>query len=158
MSFRTIALVLVSFACAVSAAVAQSRPPPPAPQPTTVPFSFPGTTGTGGGFFTWPWALSTTPTQILPANPLRRQLVFYNSSATASVAVCPAVNRRDSTPVTCAVNGAGGITLLPYQMQTVVENSGVTAGIGRGIPFGLPSAWNGVASSGGSSLTVLEFE
>ena len=54
--------------------------------------------------------------------------------------------------ITAAINGAGCVTLLPYQTQEV---SGSTA---SGPQQSMPTAWIGIASAGGSALTVLEFE
>src|SRR5262249_7743652 len=70
-------LAALAFLALISAAAAQ-----------TVPFSFPNTSS--GGLYAWPWVLSTSSVQVLPANPLRKQIVFINPSATATVAVCPA--------------------------------------------------------------------
>jgi hypothetical protein len=100
--------------------------------------------------YVYPLTIGTSPVQVLPGpNQARRRVVFQNPNATASVAVCPALSRVNSAAITCAVNGAGSITILPYASFTV-------DGVGQN--GSLPSAWNGIASAPGSSLTILEFE
>lgn len=99
--------------------------------------------------YVWPQTVGTTSAQVLPSSLARKQIVFHNPNATATIAVCPAVSRKDSTSVTCVINGAGSITLVPGQFVTI-------AGVGA-IPL-LKSAWNGIASSPSSALTVFEFE
>jgi hypothetical protein len=100
--------------------------------------------------YAYPLTIGTSPTQVLPGpNAARRRLVFVNPNATAAVAVCPTLSRVNSAAITCAVNGAGSITIMPYASFTV-------DGVGQN--GALPSAWNGIASAPGSALTVLEFE
>ena len=99
--------------------------------------------------YDYPLTIGTSPVQVLAANTARKRLVFVNPNATATVAVCPAVSRVNSAAITCAVNGAGSITILPYASFTV-------DGVGQN--GALPSAWNGIASAGSSALTILEFE
>lgn len=97
--------------------------------------------------------LGTGSVQILAANPLRKRLIFFNPNATALVAVCPSGPTRVSggTAVVAAINGSGCITLLPYGNMTIDGGNGPNQ-------LYIPSAWVGVASAGGSALTVLEFE
>jgi len=99
--------------------------------------------------YVWPQTVGTTASQVLPSNTARKQVFFHNPNATATVAVCPVVSRKDGTNVACAVNGAGSLTLVP-------GGSILITGVG-GNPA-LPSAWNGVASSPSSALTIYEFE
>jgi hypothetical protein len=99
--------------------------------------------------YAYPRTVGTSPAQVLPANAARKVVIFANPSATATVAVCPAQDRITSANITCAVNGAGSITLLPYDRITISAGSP---------PYTIPSAWNAVASGGGSPLTILEFE
>jgi hypothetical protein len=54
--------------------------------------------------------------------------------------------------IVAAINGAGCLTLLPYQTQEV---SGSTA---SGPQQDMRSAWVGIASAPGSAFTVYEFE
>lgn len=100
--------------------------------------------------YAYPIVVGTSPAQVLPSNAARKELIFVNPNATAIVAVCPVTSRVDSTSVTCAVNGAGSITILPYDRVTVSRVGGN--------PYSIPSAWNAVANTPGSNLTILEFE
>jgi hypothetical protein len=61
--------------------------------------------------FDYPTALSTTPVQVLPINTARRRIVFFNPSQTVTIAFCPSGVTRAGVTFTCAVNGAGSITL-----------------------------------------------
>jgi hypothetical protein len=100
--------------------------------------------------YVYPLTITTSPAQVLPGpNAARRRVVFQNPNATATVAVCPAVSRVNSAAITCAVNGAGSITILPYASFTV-------DGVGQN--GAIPSAWNAIASAPGSAITILEFE
>ena len=99
--------------------------------------------------YAYPITVGTSPVHILGPDNARRRLVFVNPNATATVAVCPAVSRINSAPITCAVNGPGSITIMPYASFTV-------DGVGQN--GALPSAWNGIASAPGSALSILEFE
>jgi hypothetical protein len=99
--------------------------------------------------YAYPLTIGTSPAQILGPDNARRRLVFSNPNATATVAVCPAVSRVNSAAITCAVNGAGSVTILPYASFTV-------DGVGQN--GALPSPWNAIASAPGSALSILEFE
>jgi len=57
--------------------------------------------------YVYPQTVGTTASSVLPANPARKQIFFHNPNASATVAVCPAVSRKDGSAITCAVNGAG---------------------------------------------------
>lgn len=106
--------------------------------------------------YTYPQTLGTGSVSILPANPSRKKLIFHNPNDTAKIAVCPVGPTRtvggSQSLIVAAINGAGCITLLPYQTQEV---SGSTA---SGPQQAMGSAWVGIASAGGSAFTVLEFE
>jgi hypothetical protein len=103
--------------------------------------------------FVYPIVLGTAQVTILPANTARKKLIFHNPNATALVAVCPVgPSRSNGAVITAAINGAGCTTILPYDR---VEVSGSTA---SGPQQQMPSAWIGIASAGGSSLTIIEFE
>jgi hypothetical protein len=105
-------------------------------QSPALPYTYPVTVGTGSAL-----AIGT--------NVSRRRIEFYNSSDTAKIAVCPTISRTSTPTITCTVNGAGSITLLPYQSYRV-------DGVG-GNPQ-VNGAWNAIASAGGSALTVFEWE
>jgi hypothetical protein len=82
-------------------------------------------------------------------NVLRKRIEFYNSSDTAKIAGCPTVSRTLTPTIVCTVNGAGSITVLPYQSYRV-------DGVG-GNPQ-VNGAWNAIVSAGASSLTIFEWE
>lgn len=97
--------------------------------------------------------LGTSSVQILGNNPARKRLLFFNPNDTAKVAVCPlGPTRNTSVIVVAVVNGAGCVTILPYSSFTV---DGAAA---SGPQLSMPSAWVGIASAGGSALTIYEFE
>jgi hypothetical protein len=127
----TVAAVL--FACATGSAAAQQVPP-----------------------YTYPQTIGTASQAILPGNPARKKLIFHNPNDTAKVAVCPVGPTRavGGSPalIVAAINGAGCITLLAYDR---VEVSGSTA---SGPQQAMGTAWVGIASAPGSSLTIYELE
>jgi hypothetical protein len=106
--------------------------------------------------YTYPQTIGTSSTSILAANPARKKLVFHNPNDTAKVAVCPVGPTRavggSASQIVAVINGAGCITLLPYDRW---EISGSTA---SGPQQAMGSAWVGIASAGGSALTIYEFE
>jgi hypothetical protein len=99
--------------------------------------------------YAYPITVGTAQVQVLGPDAARRRLVFSNPNATALIAVCPTLSRVNSAAITCAVNGAGSITILPYAAFTV-------DGVGQN--GALPSPWNAIASAPGSALSILEFE
>jgi hypothetical protein len=98
--------------------------------------------------------LGTSSIQVLPANTLRKRVLFVSPNATALVAVCPAGPTRVSggVAVVAAINGAGCRTILPYDAFVV---DGAEAG---GPQLYMPSAWVGIGSTASTALTVFEFE
>jgi hypothetical protein len=106
--------------------------------------------------YVYPVTLGTSSVSIVPANTSRKKLIFHNPNATALVAVCPVGPTRavggSASLIVAVINGPGCLTLLPYQSQ---EISGETA---SGPQQQMPSPWVGIASAGGSALTVWEFE
>lgn len=106
--------------------------------------------------YTYPQTIGTSSVTILAANPVRKKLIFHNPNDTAKVAVCPIGPTRlaggSNTLIVAVINGAGCVTILPYDR---VEVSGSTA---SGPQQSMSSAWVGIASAGGSNLTILEFE
>lgn len=103
--------------------------------------------------YVYPITVTTASAQILAANSARKKLIFHNPNDQIKVAVCPLGPSRASgaAAITAAVNGAGCITILPYDR---VEISGSTA---SGPQQAMPSAWLGIGSSSGA-LTIYEFE
>lgn len=102
--------------------------------------------------YDYPATIGTSPTQILPVNNLRKRLIFYNPNPTAFIAFCPIGPYRNDASITCAVNGAGSITLLPYGSFII------DAGTPSGPQLAMPQGWYGVANTASSAFTVLEFE
>jgi hypothetical protein len=102
--------------------------------------------------FDYPPILSTTPIQVLTVDSLRRRIICFNPSATATIAFCPSQITRPGVTFACAVNGAGSITLLP--MASFVLDGGTE----QGPPLAMGAAWFGVASAAGSPATICEFE
>jgi hypothetical protein len=99
--------------------------------------------------YTYPVVVGTSSAQAVAANLNRARIEFYNSSDTAKIAVCPTLARTLTPTIICTVNGAGSITLLPYQSYRV-------DGVGQN-PH-VQSGWNAIASAGGSALTIFEWE
>lgn len=106
--------------------------------------------------FTYPQTIGTSSVTILPANPARKKLVFHNPNDSAKIAVCPVGPTRavggSQSLITAAINGAGCLTLLPYQTQEV------SGGTPSGPQQAMGSAWVGIASAGSSAITIYEFE
>jgi hypothetical protein len=102
--------------------------------------------------FDYPTVLGTTPVQVLPIDPARRRIIFVNPSATATIAFCPSQITRPGVTFSCAVNGAGSITLVP--LGSFVLDGGTV----QGPPLAMGAAWFGVASAASTPSTVLEFE
>lgn len=106
--------------------------------------------------YTYPQTIGTASVSILPANPARKKLIFHNPNDSAKVAVCPVGPTRavggSSSLIVAAINGAGCITILPYDR---VEVSGSTA---SGPQQAMGSAWVGIANAPGSALTIYELE
>ena len=107
--------------------------------------------------YTYPLTLGTSSVTILPANPARKKVIFHNPNNTAMVAVCPIgptrVAQGSLALIVAAINGAGCMTLLPY--DRIDLNNGAAA---SNPPMSMGSAWVGVASAPGSALTVWEWE
>lgn len=102
--------------------------------------------------WTYPPTLTATPVQVLPVDLVRRRIIFFNPSATASIAFCASTQTRAAASYTCAVNGAGSITLKPYGSFVL------DGGTPTGPALAMSAAWIGVASSGSVPATILEFE
>lgn len=96
--------------------------------------------------------LGTSSVAIISQNQARKQIAFINPNDTAKVAVCPA-QQRGGAVITAVINGGGCITILPY--DRVVLNSGAPPGSPQSVQG---TAWVGIASAGGSALTILEWE
>lgn len=99
--------------------------------------------------YVFPRTVGTSAISVAPANPTRKRLMFVNPNATAIVAVCPAVSRVSGANVTCTVNGAGSITILP-SASIQLDGTGQNGSI--------PSAWNAISDTVSSALSVFEWE
>jgi len=93
--------------------------------------------------------LGTASAQILPINLTRKGLFFLNGSGTITVAFCPSnqVVGGNLAALAAAVNGAGSYTLLPLGSLWIPQIAGLDCGC----------AWNAIATSPGTPLTVWEF-
>jgi hypothetical protein len=95
----------------------------------------------------WGTTVGTVSGLVLPANSTRTGLI----SVGVAVAICPAVVNVGSFGVypgfqlgVAVINGAGSITMQPGD-KFIVDNLACT------------SAWNGIASGAGGTLTILDF-
>jgi hypothetical protein len=95
---RMVRLASILLELCISTAALAQQTPSTSPQ---MPFDFPATVGTSSAM-------------VVGQNLSRRRIEFYNPSAPATVAVCPTISRATAAAITCTVNGAGSITLLPY--------------------------------------------
>jgi hypothetical protein len=91
--------------------------------------------------------VSTTSIQVLPPNPSRRGIAFFNPGPN-SIAVCPSLSNTLGA-TTAVVGGAGSITILPANMLVMP-------------PVGWPDAvatvgWNAIAGGANSPFTAFEF-
>jgi hypothetical protein len=93
------------------------------------PFVAPGLNGT----------LGTSSVQVIGPQQNRTAILFHNPNATASVAVCPAVDTAGNA-VVAQIDGGGSYTILPLSEKQIMGTCGC--------------AWNAVASAGASSLTI----
>jgi hypothetical protein len=106
--------------------------------------------------YTYPLTIGTSSVTVLPANTTRKKVIFHNPNDTAKIAVCPIGPNRASgsaqTLIVAVINGAGCITILPY------DRLEVSGGTPSGPQQAMGSAWVGIASAGASSLTIWEWE
>ena len=106
--------------------------------------------------YVYPISLGTSSVSILPANTARKKVIFHNPNDTAKIAVCPVGPNRlagsSQAAIVAVINGAGCITLLPYDR---IEISGASP---SGPQQAMGSAWVGIASAPGSALTIWEWE
>jgi|SRR6516162_537917 hypothetical protein len=92
--------------------------------------------------------LGTSSVQVLPSNPSRRGLIFFNASSNL-VSVIPAVDNT-GRPTTAIVNGPGCIAVVPGGGALILPQPGWTdAGIG--------AAFNAIASAPMTAFTIWEF-
>src|SRR5262249_27536261 len=102
--------------------------------------------------YAWDVTVTNASAQAIGHNSLRKRIIFFNGSATATVACVPALSRRTGASLAATINGAGSITLLPYGSMTI------DGGVSSNPVLSIPSAWNCISSAGSSPLTIFEFE
>lgn len=106
--------------------------------------------------YVYPISIGAASITILAADPTsqRKKLIFHNPNDSAKVAVCPVGPARvaslGTANIVAVINGPGCITILPYGS---FEVPGI---VGAGPQLNLSSAWVGIASAGGSFLTIIE--
>jgi hypothetical protein len=107
--------------------------------------------------FVYPISIGTSSIAVLAAEitPQRKKIIFHNPNDSAKIAVCPvgppAISSLGTANITAVINGAGCVTILPYGSYEV---PGI---VGSGPQLSLTSAWVGIASAGGSALTIWVF-
>lgn len=98
-----------------------------------------------------PWAynltVGTASAQILPQNPSRKGLIFFNPSGN-TVSICPATTNTGAA-LPAVVNGAGCLSILPAGLLALPQPGWPDIGLG--------AAWNAIASGAGTPFTVWEF-
>jgi hypothetical protein len=106
--------------------------------------------------YVYPVTVGTSSAPVLPINPLRKKILIHNPNDTAKIAVCPIGPNRTAHSsqalIVAAINGAGCVTLLPYDRYEV------TGGTPSGPQQDIRSGFVGVASSPASALTIIEWE
>jgi hypothetical protein len=87
----------------------------------------------------------------LAARSAASRIIFVNPCKTVSIAFCPSGVTRAGVAFTCAVNGAGSVTLLPLGSFVRWRHAARSAALDR-------VAWIGVTSAAGVPATVFELE
>jgi hypothetical protein len=92
--------------------------------------------------------LGTGSVQVLPVNPSRKAIIFFNAS-TNTVAVCPALTAGGQALV-AVINGAGSITIVSQGLLTIPQ---------QGWPdnVGIGAAFNAIASGASTPFSIWEF-
>jgi hypothetical protein len=99
--------------------------------------------------FCYQLTIGVTSAQILPVNPSRKGLIFFNPS-NANVSVCPAFNSAGGAAA-AALNGAGSISVLSGGGMLVLPQAGWPESVGIG------SAFNAIAAGANTPFTCWEF-
>lgn len=97
--------------------------------------------------FAYALTVGLTSVQVLPSNPTRRGVTFYNPGPN-TVAVCPALNNSQQAQA-AVVNGAGSISILPMNVLVMPPVAWPDAAA--------TCAWNAIASGANSPFTAFEF-
>lgn len=98
--------------------------------------------------FGYSLTVGTVSAQILPPNPSRKALLFFNGSNN-TVSVCPALTPGGAA-LAAVVNGAGSISILSGGGFLMLPQPGWP-------DIGLGSAFNAIASGANTPFTVWEF-
>src|SRR3974377_1817158 len=99
--------------------------------------------------FCYTLTLGVASAQILPQNPSRKGLIFFNPSAN-TVSICPAVNATGANQA-AVLNGAGSFWVLSGGGMLGLPQPGWPDSVSIG------SAFNGIASGASTPFTVWEF-
>lgn len=102
--------------------------------------------------FVWDVTVTNSSAQAIGSNAARKRIMFFNGSASATVACAPAVSRRTGLALAAVINGAGSITLLSYGSMTI------DSGVSSNPALSIPTPWNCISSVASSPLTIFEFE
>lgn len=97
--------------------------------------------------FGYALTLGTSSVQILPANPSRKGLMFFNPSAN-TVSICPALT-PGGAQLAAVVNGAGSMTVFSGGLLVLPQPGWSDIGLG--------AAFNAIASGAATPFTVWEF-
>jgi hypothetical protein len=98
--------------------------------------------------FAYVLTVGTSSVQILPQNPSRKAVMFFNPSSN-TIAVCPALTASGAA-LPAAVNGPGSINIITGGLLILPQQ-------GWPVETGVGAAFNAIASGPVSALTVWEF-
>ena len=98
--------------------------------------------------YTYALTVGVTSQQILPVNPSRKAVIFFNPSPN-TVSVCPVTTAQGAAQA-AVLNGAGSISILSGGGMLVLPQGGWP-------DIGLGSAFNAIASGPNTPFTCWEF-
>jgi hypothetical protein len=98
--------------------------------------------------FGYALSIGTTSIGILPQNPSRKAVMFFNASAN-TIAICPTLTTSGAA-LPAAINGPGSINILNGGLLILPQQ-------GWPVETGVGAAFNAIASGPTSALTVWEF-
>src|SRR3974377_1230548 len=97
---------------------------------------------------TYALTLSTSSVLVLPANPSRRALIFYNASNNL-ISVTPTISNTGN-PVNAMIGGPGCIAVPSGGGSLILPQPGWDS-------VGLGAAFNGIASAPNTPFAIWEF-
>jgi len=97
---------------------------------------------------TYVLTLGTSSVAVLPANPSRRALIFYNASNNL-ISVTPAFSNTGAA-VTAVIGGPGCIAVPSGGGSLILPQPGWDS-------VGIGAAFNGIASAPGTPFAIWEF-